>query len=237
VDIAKEAADIILLEKSLLVLQEGVVEGRRVFANMVKYIKMTASSNFGNVFSVLLASAFLPFLPMLPMQLLVQNLLYDFSQTAIPFDRVDDEQLRQPQAWAATDIGRFMVWFGPVSSVFDVLTFAFMWWGLSWQGGTHIGQFQTGWFVEGLLSQVLIVHLIRTRLVPFAQSRAAWPLTLTTLVVTVSGLWLAQGPWAGAFHMQALPWRYFGGLVLLLTGYVALAQFVKTRYAARYGWT
>jgi len=237
VDIAKEAADIILLEKSLLVLQEGVVEGRRVFANMVKYIKMTASSNFGNVFSVLLASAFLPFLPMLPMQLLVQNLLYDFSQTAIPFDRVDDEQLRLPQAWAATDIGRFMVWFGPVSSVFDVLTFAFMWWALSWQGGTHIGQFQTGWFVEGLLSQVLIVHLIRTRLVPFVQSRAAWPLTLTTLVVTVLGLLLAQGPWAAAFHMHALPGRYFGGLVLLLTGYVALAQLVKTRYAARYGWT
>jgi Mg2+-importing ATPase len=123
-----------------------------------------------------------------------------------------------------------------VSSVFDVLTFAFMWWGLGWQGGAHTGQFQTGWFVEGLLSQVLIVHLIRTRLLPFVQSRAAWPLTLTTLAVAALGLLLAQGPWSPAFHMQALPWVYFVGLLLLLTGYVALAQVVKTRYAARHGW-
>jgi Mg2+-importing ATPase len=237
VDIAKEAADIILLEKSLMVLQEGVVEGRRVFANMVKYIKMTASSNFGNVLSVLLASAFLPFLPMLPMQLLVQNLLYDFSQTAIPFDRVDADQLVKPQAWASADIGRFMVWFGPVSSVFDVATFAFMWWGLGWQGKPHIGSFQTGWFVEGLLSQVLIVHLIRTRLLPFVQSRAAPALTFTTMAVAVLGLLLAQGPWSAAFHMQALPWAYFAGLAALLAGYVALAQLVKTRFAARHGWT
>ena len=236
VDIAKEAADIILLEKSLLVLEEGVVEGRRVFANMVKYIKMTASSNFGNVFSVLLASAVLPFLPMLPMQLLVQNLLYDFSQTAIPFDRVDDEQLLRPQAWDAASIGRFMVWFGPVSSVFDIATFAFMWWGLGWQGGPAIDAFQTGWFVEGLLSQVLIVHLIRTRMRPFVDSRAAPALVWTTLAVAVLGLGLSQGPWAAAFHMQRLPWAYFGGLLGLLTGYVLLAQWVKVRYAARHGW-
>jgi Mg2+-importing ATPase len=237
VDIAKAAADIILLEKSLMVLQEGVVEGRRVFANMVKYIKMTASSNFGNVFSVLLASAFLPFLPMLPMQLLVQNLLYDFSQTAIPFDRVDAEQVVKPQAWAAADIGRFMLWFGPVSSVFDVATFAFMWWGLGWQGGTDVSSFQTGWFVEGLLSQVLIVHLIRTRKMPFVHSRAAPALVITTVAVAALGLLLAQGPWSAALRMQPLPAVYFAGLVPLLLGYVALAQVVKSRYAARFDWS
>ncbi|MEY4764336.1 MAG: hypothetical protein RI907_1009, partial [Pseudomonadota bacterium] len=236
VDIAKEAADIILLEKSLLVLQEGVVEGRRVFANMVKYIKMTASSNFGNVFSVLLASAFLPFLPMLPMQLLVQNLLYDLSQTAIPFDRVDEDQLKAPQAWAAADIGRFMLCFGPVSSVFDIATFAFMWWGLGWQQEAQVSAFQTGWFVEGLLSQVLIVHLIRTRWLPFVQSQAAPVLLATTAGVAALGLWLAQGPWASAFHMARLPATYFGGLLCLLVAYVALAQTVKAWYARRHGW-
>src|SRR5512139_1907803 len=127
VDIAKEAADIILLEKSLMVLEEGVIEGRKTFANMLKYIKMTASSNFGNVFSVLVASAFIPFLPMLPLHLLTQNLLYDISQIAIPFDRVDDELVKNPQRWKPADIGRFMLFFGPVSSVFDIATYCIMW--------------------------------------------------------------------------------------------------------------
>jgi len=150
---------------------------------------------------------------------------------------VDAEQVVKPQAWAAADIGRFMLWFGPVSSVFDVATFAFMWWGLGWQGGTDVSSFQTGWFVEGLLSQVLIVHLIRTRKMPFVHSRAAPALVITTVAVAALGLLLAQGPWSSALHMQPLPAVYFAGLVPLLLGYVALAQVVKSRYAARFGWS
>ncbi len=173
VDIAREAADIILLEKSLMVLEEGVIEGRRTFANMLKYIKMTASSNFGNVFSVLVASAFLPFLPMLPLHLLIQNLLYDVSQVAIPFDNVDDEQIRKPQRWNPADLYRFMVFFGPISSIFDILTFCLMWWVFHANTPEHQTLFQSGWFVVGLLSQTLIVHMIRTRRIPFIQSRAA----------------------------------------------------------------
>ncbi len=167
VDIAREAADIILLEKSLMVLEEGVIEGRRTFANMLKYIKMTASSNFGNVFSVLVASAFLPFLPMLPLHLLIQNLLYDVSQVAIPFDNVDDEQIEKPQRWNPADLGRFMIFFGPISSIFDILTFCLMWWVFKANVPEAQTLFQSGWFVVGLLSQTLIVHMIRTRRVPF----------------------------------------------------------------------
>ncbi|MCL0251311.1 HAD-IC family P-type ATPase, partial [Escherichia coli] len=148
VDIAREAADIILLEKSLMVLEEGVIEGRRTFANMLKYIKMTASSNFGNVFSVLVASAFLPFLPMLPLHLLIQNLLYDVSQVAIPFDNVDDEQIRKPQRWNPADLGRFMVFFGPISSIFDILTFGLMWWVFHANTVEMQTLFQSGWFIE-----------------------------------------------------------------------------------------
>ena len=149
VDIAKEAADIILLEKSLMVLEEGVLEGRRTFANMLKYIKMTASSNFGNVFSVLVASAFIPFLPMLPMHLLVQNLLYDISQIAIPFDNVDEELLKKPQRWQPADVGRFMLFFGPISSIFDITTFALMWYVFDANTPEHQTLFQSGWFVVG----------------------------------------------------------------------------------------
>ena len=180
VDIAKEAADIILLEKSLMVLEEGVLEGRKTFANMLKYIKMTASSNFGNVFSVLVASAFLPFLPMLPMQLLVQNLLYDISQIAIPFDNVDEELLQQPQRWNPGDIGRFMVFFGPISSIFDITTFCVMWFVFGANTPAQQTLFQSGWFVVGLLTQTLIVHMIRTPKIPFIQSRAATPLLVMT---------------------------------------------------------
>ena len=149
----------------------GVIEGRRTFANMLKYIKMTASSNFGNVFSVLIASAFLPFLPMLPLHLLIQNLMYDISQIAIPFDNVDDDQITQPQRWNSADLGRFMVFFGPISSIFDVLTFSLMWWVFKANTPEMQTLFQSGWFVEGLLSQTLIVHMIRTRKIPFIQSR------------------------------------------------------------------
>ncbi len=236
VDIAREAADIILLEKSLMVLKEGVIEGRRTFANMLKYIKMTASSNFGNVFSVLVASAFLPFLPMLPIHLLIQNLLYDVSQVAIPFDNVDDEQIAKPQRWEPADLGRFMVFFGPISSIFDIMTFCVMWW--VFQANVPEAQtlFQSGWFVVGLLSQTLIVHMIRTRRIPFIQSRAAWPLMVMTLVVMALGIALPFSPLAGYLHLQALPLSYFPWLVLILGGYMTLTQAVKGFYARRYGW-
>ena len=236
VDIAKEAADIILLEKSLMVLEEGVVEGRKTFANMLKYIKMTASSNFGNVFSVLVASAFLPFLPMLPLHLLVQNLLYDVSQTAIPFDHVDAEQLRSPQRWQAEDIGRFMLFFGPLSSIFDILTYALMWFVFAADTPDHQTLFQSGWFVEGLLSQTLVVHLIRTRKLPFVQSRAAWPLLAMTVAIVAIGLLLPMSPLAGYFKLQALPWTYFPFLLAILVGYVGVVQAMKGWFARRYGW-
>ena len=236
VDIAKEAADIILLEKSLMVLEEGVVEGRRTFANMLKYIKMTASSNFGNVFSVLVASAFLPFLPMLPLQLLVQNLLYDISQIAIPFDNVDLELLAQPQRWNPDDIGRFMVWFGPVSSLFDIATYLLMWFVFCANTPDQQTLFQSGWFVEGLLSQTLIVHMIRTRKIPFVQSRAAWPLLGMTVAVMLTGVYFVMGPVSHYFKMQALPPSFFAYLAGILLAYVALTQAMKTFYARRYGW-
>ena len=174
----------------------GVIEGRRTFANMLKYIKMTASSNFGNVFSVLIASAFLPFLPMLPLHLLIQNLMYDISQIAIPFDNVDDDQITQPQRWNSADLGRFMVFFGPISSIFDVLTFSLMWWVFKANTPEMQTLFQSGWFVEGLLSQTLIVHMIRTRKIPFIQSRPSWPLCIMTLAVIATGIGLVFSPLA-----------------------------------------
>lgn len=236
VDIAKEAADLILLEKSLMVLEEGVIEGRKTFANMLKYIKMTASSNFGNVFSVLVASAFLPFLPMLPLHLLIQNLLYDISQTAIPFDNVDPELLAAPQRWKAEDIGRFMLFFGPISSIFDILTYCLMWFVFAATGPAQQTLFQSGWFIEGLLSQTLIVHLIRTRKLPFIQSRASWPLLLMTGVIVAVGIGLPMSPLADYFKLQALPLEYFPWLLVILTGYITLTQLVKGWFARRYGW-
>ena len=236
VDIAKEAADIILLEKSLMVLEEGVLEGRRTFANMLKYIKMTASSNFGNVFSVLVASAFIPFLPMLPMHLLVQNLLYDVSQIAIPFDNVDDEMLKKPQRWQPADVGRFMLFFGPISSVFDVLTFALMWYVFKANTPEHQTLFQSGWFVVGLLTQTLIVHMIRTPKIPFLQSRAATPLMVMTGVIMAIGIFLPMGPLASYFKLEALPPLYFIFLPVILLAYMALTQAVKGFYIRKFGW-
>jgi Mg2+-importing ATPase len=236
VDIAKEAADIILLEKSLMVLEEGVIEGRKTYANMLKYIKMTASSNFGNVFSVLVASVFLPFLPMLPLQLLVQNLLYDISQTGIPFDNVDPELLEKPQRWNPDDVGRFMICFGPLSSVFDISTFALMWFVFGANTPDQQTLFQSGWFVEGLLSQTLIVHMIRTRKIPFIQSHAAWPLLAMTLIIIGVGIAMAMGPIAHYFKLQALPLAYFPWLLVTLIGYGVLTQLMKGWYAKRYGW-
>nr|WP_198984295.1 magnesium-translocating P-type ATPase [Herbaspirillum sp. ASV7] len=236
VDIAKEAADLILLEKSLMVLEEGVLEGRKTFANMLKYIKMTASSNFGNVFSVLIASAFLPFLPMLPLHLLVQNLLYDVSQISIPFDNVDQEFLEKPQRWDAADIGRFMVFFGPISSIFDVTTFALMWYVFGASSPEHQTLFQSGWFIEGLLSQTLIVHMIRTRRIPFFQSRASWPLMGMTLVIMAIGIAIPMSPLAYYFKLEALPLSYFPWLVGILVAYAVLIQGMKGWYSKRYGW-
>ena len=236
VDIAKEAADIILLEKSLMVLEEGVVEGRKTFCNMLKYIRMTASSNFGNVFSVLVASAFLPFLPMLPLHLLVQNLLYDLSQIAIPFDNVDEELIRNPLKWNPGDIGRFMVFFGPISSVFDITTFAVMWHVF---GANNVGAqtlFQSGWFVVGLLTQTLIVHMIRTPKLPFVQSMASVPLLTATVLIMAVGIFIPMGPLAGHFKLQALPLAYFPWLVGILAGYVLLTTMMKRWYVRRYGW-
>ncbi len=236
VDIAKEAADIILLEKSLMVLERGVVEGRRTFVNMLKYIRLTASSNFGNVFSVLVASAFLPFLPMLPLHLLVQNLIYDISQIAVPFDRVDEDQLRCPQRWRTQDLGRFMVYFGPISSIFDILTFCLMWWVFKANTPEKQTLFQTGWFVVGVLSQTLIVHMLRTRKIPFLQSRPSWPLGVTTLTVIILTVGMTFTPVAGFLHLQALPLGYFPWLVAILAAYMLLVQAMKGWYVRRYGW-
>ncbi len=236
VDIAKEAADIILLEKSLMILEEGVLEGRRTFANMLKYIKMTASSNFGNVFSVLVASAFIPFLPMLPMHLLVQNLLYDISQIAIPFDNVDDEMLAKPQRWQPGEVGRFMLFFGPISSIFDITTFALMWYVFDANTPDHQTLFQSGWFVVGLLTQTLIVHMIRTPKIPFLQSRAALPLMVMTGVIMAVGIFLPMGPLAHYFKLQALPSLYFVFLPVILLAYMALTQAVKGFYIRKFGW-
>ncbi|WP_268797990.1 magnesium-translocating P-type ATPase [Pseudomonas huanghezhanensis] len=236
VDIAKEAADIILLEKSLMVLEEGVLEGRRTFANMLKYIKMTASSNFGNVFSVLVASAFIPFLPMLPMHLLVQNLLYDISQIAIPFDNVDDELLKKPQRWQPSEVGRFMLFFGPISSIFDITTFVVMWYVFGANSPEHQTLFQSGWFVVGLLTQTLVVHMIRTPKIPFLQSRAAMPLMIMTGVIMAVGIFLPMGPLAHYFKLEALPPLYFVILPVILLAYVALTQAVKGFYVRRFGW-
>ena len=236
VDIAKESADLILLEKSLLILEQGVLEGRKTFANMLKYIKMTASSNFGNVFSVLIASAFLPFLPMLPIHLLVQNLLYDVSQIAIPFDHVDEEALQKPQQWQPKEIGRFMIFFGPISSIFDILTFAMMWYVFMADSPEEQTLFQSGWFVVGLLTQTLIVHMIRTSKIPFIQSRAALPLMVMTVVIMAIGIFLPMGPLAEYFKLQALPMSYFLFLPFILLGYMILIQLMKSFYIKRYGW-
>ena len=236
VDIAKEAADIILLEKNLLVLEQGVIEGRKTFINMLKYIKMTASSNFGNVFSVLIASAFIPFLPMLPLHLLVQNLLYDVSQTTIPFDHVDAEMLSQPQKWNPDALSRFMIFFGPISSVFDIATYLLMWHVFGANSPAQQTLFQSGWFVEGLLSQTLIVHMIRTRKIPFIQSRAAWPLLAMTLFIVAVGVFIPMGPLAAYFKLQALPLSYFPWLAVILFGYMTLTQVMKNLYTRRYGW-
>ncbi len=250
VDIAKEAADAILLEKSLLVLEEGVIEGRKVFANILKYIRMGASSNFGNMFSVLGASLWLPYLPMSPIKILTNNLLYDFSQVPIPTDEVDPEQVEKPRPWSMGEIAKFILFIGPCSSVFDYTTYLMMWFifkcgnlglvpppelaarfahaSLANPDSTYAAAlFQTGWFVESLLTQTLIIHVIRTNKVPFVQSRASWQLIMTSAAIMLVGVWLPSspiGPWLG---LVPLPFHYWPLLLLTLLFYVALTQLVK----------
>jgi len=226
VDIAKESADLILLEKNLMVVHEGVLEGRKVFANIVKYIRMGASSNFGNMFSVLGFSAFLPFLPMAPIQVLSNNMLYDFSQIPIPADNVDEEQIAKPRPWNISEIGKFMLFIGPVSSIFDYTTCYVMLHVFHCWGNPRL--FQTGWFVESLMTQTLIIHVIRTNKIPFLQSWASWPLIVTSVLIMALGAWLPFSPLASALGMVALPGGYWPLLLLTLFCYVALTQVVKT---------
>jgi len=226
-DIAKESADLILLEKDLMVLAQGVIEGRKVFANILKYIRMGASSNFGNMFSVLGASAFLPFLPMAPIQVLTNNLLYDFSQVPIPVDAVDDEQVTRPRPWNIREITRFILFVGPISSIFDYTTFFVLLWVFNCWDPAHAPVFQTGWFVESLMTQTLVIHVIRTNKIPFLQSRASWRLTLTTLSIMAIGMWLPYSPVAAALGFTHLPRLYWPILLLTLLAYLGLTQIVK----------
>jgi Mg2+-importing ATPase len=233
VDIAKESSDIILLESSLLVLVQGVMEGRRVFGNITKYIKMAASSNFGNMFSVLGASLFLPFVPMLPIQVLTNNMLYDFSQTTIPTDTVDPEWLTKPRKWAIGDLRRFILFIGPISSIFDYATFFIMLYVFkSW---VNPDLFHTGWFVESLFTQTLIIHVIRTNKVPFIQSRASNALIFTSLAIVAVGAWLPYSPLAGALGLVALPPLYWLLLLVMLICYVLLTQVIKTWFVRKFG--
>lgn len=248
VDIAKESANIILLEKDLMVLEDGVVEGRKIYANIIKYIKMTASSNFGNMFSVLVASIFLPFLPMLPIQLLILNLIYDISCITIPWDNVDEEYLKLPRKWDASSISKFMFWIGPTSSVFDIATYILMYFFICPLvfGGQYytlnevqqlgfMGLFHAGWFVESLWSQTLVIHMIRTPDIPFIQSRASWQLTtLTTLGIAV-GTIIPYTAFGKALDMVAMPAIYFPCLIVIIILYMILATILKKAFIKRYG--
>jgi Mg2+-importing ATPase len=233
VDIAKESADVILLEKNLLVLRDGVIEGRRVFANITKYIKMGASSNFGNMFSVLGASIFLPFLPMAPIQVLTNNLLYDFSQTTIPTDNVDEEYLATPRRWDISNIFKFMIFIGPLSSIFDYLTYGMMIYVFgAW---TNPALFQTGWFVESLLTQTLIIHIIRTARIPFIESRASPALIATTVIICGVGI-LLPFTWPGqALGFVPLPWLYWPLVAAMMLAYAILTHLVKVWFIRKWG--
>jgi Mg2+-importing ATPase len=246
VDVAKESADVILLEKSLVVLEEGIIEGRKVFGNIIKYIRMGASSNFGNMFSVVGGSWFLPFLPMAPIQVLLNNLLYDASQVGIPSDKVDEEYLTTPRKWNIGNIRRFMMCIGPMSSIFDYATFFLMLYGFK----CHLfsaadttpemktyyeSLFHTGWFVESILTQTLIVHIIRTRKVPFFQSIASPFLLVTTLVVMAAGVYLPYSPFAAYFGFVPLPgvyWFWIGGFLFC---YSIMTHYVKVWFHNKYG--
>lgn len=233
VDIAKESSDIILLENNLLVLEQGVLEGRKVFGNITKYINMAASSNFGNMFSVVGASAFLPFLPMLPIQVLTNNLLYDFSQTTIPTDKVDEEWLTKPRQWTIGNIQRFILFIGPISSIFDYATFFIML--VVFNSGKQPALFHTGWFVESVFTQTLIIHVIRTNKIPFIQSWASKPLIISSLIIVAVGAWLPVSPLAGTLGFVPLPALFWFFLLIMLVCYIVLTQIVKTWFYRRFG--
>jgi len=226
-DIAKESADLILLEKDLMVLEGGVIEGRKVFANIVKYIRMGASSNSGNMFSVSGASAFLPYIPMAPIQVLTNNLLYDFSQVPIPTDEVDEEQVAQPRPWKIGEIRRFILFIGPVSSIFDYTTFFVMLWIFKCWDPSRASVFQTGWFVESLMTQTLIIHVIRTNKIPFIQGRASMPLTMTTFLIMAVGAWLPFSPFGAYLGFVPLPGLFWPILAATLVCYMGLTQVIK----------
>ncbi len=258
VDVAKESADIILLEKDLMVLEQGIIEGRKTYANMIKYIKMTASSNFGNMFSVLAASALLPFLPMMSVHLIFLNLIYDLSCTAIPWDNVDEEFIAKPRKWDASSVGNFMIWIGPTSSIFDFMTYIFMYFvfcPLFVSGGVlyndlanhfsgtqlvqmqaaYMGMFQAGWFVESMWSQTLVIHMIRTPKLPFIQSRASAPLTLLTLTGIAVLTIIPFTPLGNMLGFVALPITYFAYLIPCILLYMILATSLKKAYVRHYG--
>jgi Mg2+-importing ATPase len=248
VDVAKESADIILMRKDLMVLVGGVVEGRKTYANIIKYIKMTASSNFGNMVSVLVASVFLPFLPMLPLQILVLNLIYDLSCTTVPWDNVDEDYLRVPRRWDASSITRFMVWIGPTSSVFDMTTYALMYFVIApavFHGSYHAlsasgrsgfaALFHTGWFVESLWSQTLVIHMIRTPRVPFVHSHASWQLSVLTTAGIGVGTAIPYTPVGALLGLPRLPGPYYLALLATIVCYMALATLVKKLFVRRYG--
>ena len=245
VDIAKEVADVILLDKDLLVLEKGLIEGRKVYANMTKYIKMTVSSNFGNIFSLLFASVFLPFLPMAPVHLIVLNLVYDLSCIALPFDNVDPEFLKEPRAWSAKSITRFMAWMGPTSSLFDIITFMVMFFligpmitGTSYFESVNpayfLMVFQTGWFIQSMWSQTMVIYMLRSPKLPFVQSLPAFSLVVTSLFAVFAVTILPYTPLAGALKLAPLNAPYFLALLLIIVAYMALVTVVKSAYIKRY---
>ena len=246
VDIAKETADAILLDKDLMVLEKGLVEGRKVYANMTKYIKMTVSSNFGNIFSLLFASIFLPFLPMAPVHLIVLNLVYDISCIALPFDNVDKEFLKEPHIWEAKSIMRFMAWIGPISSVFDILTYILLYFiivpmilGHSYVHGSpeasaFIIIFQTGWFIESMWSQTMVIHMLRSPKLPFIQSHPALSVVVTTLFAAFFVTSLPYSPLAGLLKLSHLNGLYFILLFIIITLYMLSVTFVKHIYIKKY---
>mgnify|MGYP003369399413 CR=1 FL=1 len=234
VDIAKEAADIILLEKDLMVLEEGVIEGRKIFANITKYLKMTISSNFGNTISVMVASIFLPFLPMLPLEILLQTLIYDITQIVIPWDKVDEEYLKVPRKWDGADIVKFTVIVGPTSSIFDQTTFLLMWFVFGCTTAAKVPMFQTAWFIEGLATQVLVVYMLRTEKVPFFQSNASWQMNVGIILSLAIGWILPYTAIGSIVGMVPVPLIYFAYIAFVIVAYCTLTQLVKMWYIKRY---
>jgi len=234
VDIAKETADIVLLEKDLMVLERGVLEGRRTFGNIMKYIKMASSGNFGNIISIIVASLFLPFLPMLPVQLLTQNLLNDFAQIGMPFDNIDEEYLTEPKSWDTKSVGNFMRWLGPVSSIFDILCFLILWFVIGANTMDKAPLFQAGWFIFGTLSQILIMHMIRTTKTPFIKSMSSKELTMSTFIIATIAIIMVFSDLAIGLDMLPLQVSFIPWLVLLLIGYMLVVQLIKKFYLKRY---